>query len=434
MADLSRSCKNINSKSKSKKRRLDHFHPKGSMKKYLQQSGSSGSQDLRTSRVDTSPVGTKLRSKGSSPLKHYYSPIKGSEIISIDPDLSGEYKITPEKKKELAKGSSFTLRSPLTRMNGPSRKRALDVKDIQTKETGKPFSEFPDIIDVDDIIVDVTAPKKLKPSTSPNERKSVKNKSLKTSNIKFKKTSSLPLIEDEKKLNFSSIFTRNSFRSETESYPEKDRPKTFINEEKSVDQSFGPCSPIAKDVKQEEYPVWMKNDSMSSSQSSTPLKKAPALRRIVRRSRNNVEENEVLSVASSSKRARKFTVLPDEILSASRIAFHQTYKDLETFLEFKNCNQTCPNFEKAMQYQRQPLSNRYNVNFNFHMGRSNQQLMALGSLRRLSLRFYPIASNVHDVIFKIVEVILPDTYPLGFTLLQKVLHLIQPNSFKVILT
>merc|ERR1712136_83557 len=37
------------------------------------------------------------------------------------------------------------------------------------------------------------------------------------------------------------------------------------------------------------------------------------------------------------------------------------------------------------------------------MGRSNQQLMALGSLRRLSLRFYPIASNVHDVIFKIVE-------------------------------
>ena len=180
--------------------------------------------------------------------------------------------------------------------------------------------------------------------------------------------------------------------------------------------------------------MWMKNDSMSSSQSSTPLKKAPALRRIVRRSRNNVEENEVLSVASSSKRARKFTVLPDEILSASRIAFHQTYKDLETFLEFKNCNQTCPNFEKAMQYQRQPLSNRYNVNFNFHMGRSNQQLMALGSLRRLSLRFYPIASNVHDVIFKIVEVILPDTYPLGFTLLQKVLHLIQPNSFKVILT
>ena len=409
--ELPNSCKDSSSHCKSKKRKHDRLQQKGSMNKYFKQNCLFESSDVGTvkTEIDSSPAGRRLKSKGNSPLKHFYSPIKGCEVISIDSDLTNDYQVTPEKKKELPKESGFTLRSPLSRMNGPSKKRVLDTKEVQTKESRKLFSEFPDC-DIDDIIADITTSKRFKPSYSP-DKKALDQKPLKTSNTKFRKTSSLPLIKYEKMLgDVSPTFPKKSSSSKMQNYPKKDKSRTFIKEENSTEKILDLCSPIAKDVELKKNFTWMKNDSTSSNHSSTPLKKDSDLRKIVRRSRNNVEENEVMSIASSSKRGRKFTVLPDEIQSASQIAFHQTYKDLETFLELKNCSQTCPNFERAMQSQRQPLSNRYNVNFNFHMGRNNQQLMALGSLRRLSCRFYPIASNIHDVIFKIVEVILPDQY------------------------
>lgn len=403
--EVSSSCKNLRSNSQSKKRKLDHLQHNHSTKKCTHQSDLSGSCDKEEVKIITelSPARRKKKSQGNLPLKHIHPPLKGCRTISNDHDLFDSCLLSPDKKKELPKEGSSALRSPLARMNGPSKKQALDGKEIPVKETHKVFSEFPDIIDIDDIIANISS-KKFKPSFSPDEKKILKQKQLETNSSKFNQTPFSSLVNDEKKMkDISPSFLKIPLKSTAQSYLNIDKPKMVINPEDSTEQFFDLCSPIAKEVEPKEDFMQMKNDSFSSNQSSTPLKKT--LRRIIRRSRNNIEEDEVMSVVSSSKRGRKFTVLPDEIQSASRIIFHQTYKDLDTVLEIKNIGQICPDFESAKQYPRHPLGNRYNVNFNFHMSRNNQELMALGSLRRLSRRFYPIASNVHGIIFRIIEVI-----------------------------
>lgn len=95
-----------------------------------------------------------------------------------------------------------------------------------------------------------------------------------------------------------------------------------------------------------------------------------------------------------------------EIESTARITFNQIYKDVETLLELHREVQICPDYRAALNVHRQQLSNRYHVNFNFFLARTNQQIGALGSLRRINLHYYPNAEDLHTILFKIIPVII----------------------------
>ncbi len=122
-------------------------------------------------------------------------------------------------------------------------------------------------------------------------------------------------------------------------------------------------------------------------------------RRVVRHSNLNVQaESDRLSVAS------KFEVGSNEILSAAQMDFQSTYKDVETLLEMKTFHQSCPNVLLASQNKRSLLATRYHTNFNFFLSRDNQEIAAIGALRRLSRHLYPFAEDCHTILFRIIGV------------------------------
>jgi len=121
-------------------------------------------------------------------------------------------------------------------------------------------------------------------------------------------------------------------------------------------------------------------------------------RKIIRRSNLLNSSDEQLEVM------KKRCVGRVEIESSARVAFNQTYKDVETMLQLDQETQICPDYRAALKTHRQQLSNRYHVNFNFFLARTNQEIGALGSMRRMGLHYYPNAQDLHTILFKIIPV------------------------------
>ena len=273
-----------------KRKQLDHLDQKGSVMKYFKKSSSPES-----SQVTDSPKQIDFRMKFDS----FYSP-------SSDRKSNDEFRGSSEKKRIVS-----TSRSPLTRMNGPNKKRALDFKTAPTKVAKRKqddFPEFPDI-DIDDIIADISSSKKFKPSSVIDE-KLTKREGM------FPKSSSFPLFDDKAR-SFSE--KPSSSISSLEQVPKAVKDKTV--------------KPIHS--KTEKLAI---SDLTSSESCSSPVENKRQ-HRIVRHSRTNIEDNEVISIVSSSTQGRKYTVLPDELQIATSIAFNQTYQDLETILDLKTTSQ-----------------------------------------------------------------------------------------------
>ena len=93
-----------------------------------------------------------------------------------------------------------------------------------------------------------------------------------------------------------------------------------------------------------------------------------------------------------------------EIESSARVALNQRYKDVATMLQLDQETQICADYRAALKTHRQQLSNRYHVNFKFFLNLSNQEIGALGSLRRMGLLHYPKAQDIHTIVFKIIPV------------------------------
>ena len=100
----------------------------------------------------------------------------------------------------------------------------------------------------------------------------------------------------------------------------------------------------------------------------------------------------------------KFEAGPDEVNLAARSAFMSTYKDLETLLEMNGESRMCHDLPWAASNSRNQLSKRYHTNFNFFLSCDNQELGAMGALRRLGRYHYPCPEDVHSILFRIIAV------------------------------
>lgn len=137
------------------------------------------------------------------------------------------------------------------------------------------------------------------------------------------------------------------------------------------------------------------NDKQAFSIGNLPIKK-----RIIRKSALNADNT---SQQDSIHISKKMLADYEATRQGARLAYMDSHKDLETLLGMQLDRRLCPDLSQAISCERNVLSNRYHVNFEFFMQRDDYEA-AVSSMRSVSRNHYPNKKDLHAILYSIIEV------------------------------